>query len=164
MKDFQELETLLAAKMPIVAIESHEEGNILKMLERFATLNDRTLWRWSVTEGLRRAVGGESAYNTIRIEDARPRVVLSASCGIEGQKVLPYKPLLDHALELAGHAPAHCVILAREQAAAELTSGRDHDWAALEAHAEPVANRPGGRVAAHEAEHHRGVTSPAVDE
>ena len=74
----------------------------------------------------------------IRIDDARPRVVLSASCGIEGQKVLPYKPLLDHALELAGHAPAHCVILAREQAAAELTSGRDHDWAALEAHAEPV--------------------------
>jgi len=70
VKDFQELETLLAAKMPIVAIESHEEGNILKMMERFATLNERTLWRWSVTEGLRRAVGGESAYNTIRIEDA----------------------------------------------------------------------------------------------
>ena len=52
----------------------------------------------------------------IRIDDARPTVVLSASCGIEGQKVIPYKPLLDHALELATHAPEHCVILARDQA------------------------------------------------
>ncbi len=74
----------------------------------------------------------------IRIDDAQPKVVLSASCGIEGQKVLPYKPLLDHALELAGHAPEHCVILAREQAPAALTPGLDHDWATLEAAAEPV--------------------------
>jgi ATP-dependent 26S proteasome regulatory subunit len=70
MRDVKELEGLLAAKMPIVAIESHEEAKVLQMLERFAALNDRTLWRWSVTEGLRRANGAESAYNTQRIEEA----------------------------------------------------------------------------------------------
>ena len=78
----------------------------------------------------------------IRIDDARPRVVLSASCGIEGQKVLPYKPLLDRALELADHTPEHCVILAREQAEAALTPGRDHDWITLEDAAAPVEAVP----------------------
>ena len=53
MKDIQALEGLLAARMPIVAVESHEEAKVLRMIERFAALNDRTLWRWSVTEGLR---------------------------------------------------------------------------------------------------------------
>ena len=70
MKDIRELEALLAAKMPIVAIESSEEAKILQMAERFAALNERALWRWSVTEGLRRVNGLESAYNTTRIEDA----------------------------------------------------------------------------------------------
>ena len=73
-----------------------------------------------------------------RIEDARPVVVLSASCGIEGGKVLPYKPLLDEALELSSYAPAHCVVLARPQADATLIDGRDHDWAQLVAAAQPV--------------------------
>ena len=54
MSDVKELEGLMAAKMPIVAIESHEEAKVLQMAERFAALNGRTLWRWSVTEGLRR--------------------------------------------------------------------------------------------------------------
>ncbi len=63
-----------------------------------------------------------------RINDAQPKVIVSASCGIEGQKVIPYKPLLDHAIELASHKPAHTVILARPQVAAELLSGRDVDW------------------------------------
>ena len=64
MKDIQALEGLLAAKMPIVAVESHEESKVQRMIERFAALNDRTLWQWSVTEGLRRANGLEGAYNT----------------------------------------------------------------------------------------------------
>ena len=70
MKDIKELEALLATKMPIVAIESHAEGKILEMFERFARLNERSLWRWSVTDGLRRVDGKDSAYNTARIEDA----------------------------------------------------------------------------------------------
>jgi ATP-dependent 26S proteasome regulatory subunit len=68
--DTEEFERLLASKTPIVAIESHEEANVQKMVERFATLNERTLWRWSVTEGLRRTNGGDNAFNTNKIEDA----------------------------------------------------------------------------------------------
>jgi SpoVK/Ycf46/Vps4 family AAA+-type ATPase len=70
VKDVKELEGLLSAKAPIVAIESHEESKVLQMMERFARLNERALWRWSVTDGLRRIDGNESAYHTSRIEDA----------------------------------------------------------------------------------------------
>lgn len=63
-----------------------------------------------------------------RINDAQPKVIVSASCGIETARVIPYKPLLDHAIELADHKPAHTVILQRPQVAAEMTAGRDVDW------------------------------------
>ena len=63
-----------------------------------------------------------------RIDDATPLVVLSASCGIEPSRVVPYKPLLDAALALASHQPRACVVLQRPQLAAELRAGRDHDW------------------------------------
>ena len=64
----------------------------------------------------------------VRIDDAQPVVVLTASCGIEGQRVVPYKPLLDAALALAAHAPSHCVVLQRDAHRCELTPGRDLDW------------------------------------
>ncbi|MCA6111144.1 propionyl-CoA synthetase [Bradyrhizobium cenepequi] len=63
-----------------------------------------------------------------RIDDAEPRVVLSASCGIEGSRVVEYKPLLDKAIELAKSKPEACVILQRSQARAKLILDRDHDW------------------------------------
>ena len=63
-----------------------------------------------------------------RIDDARPKVVLSASCGIEGARVVPYKPLLDEAIKLAQHKPDACLILQRPECEAALTPGRDHDW------------------------------------
>jgi propionyl-CoA synthetase len=63
-----------------------------------------------------------------RIDDARPRLVLSASCGIEVNRVVPYKPLLDGALALATHRVERCVILQRPQATAPLAAGRDLDW------------------------------------
>ncbi|WP_203889691.1 propionyl-CoA synthetase [Planobispora longispora] len=66
----------------------------------------------------------------VRIDDARPKVVVSASCGIEPSRVVPYKPMLDAALDLAAHRLERCVILQREQAVAELVPGRDVDWAA----------------------------------
>ena len=72
-----------------------------------------------------------------RIDDAKPVCIVSASCGIEGGKVLAYKPLLDKALELAKHRPAHCVILARPECAAERVPGRDVDWAGAAEKAEP---------------------------
>jgi propionyl-CoA synthetase len=63
-----------------------------------------------------------------RIDDAKPKIILSASCGIEGVRVIPYKPLLDEAIKLAKHKPATCLILQRPQCEAPLTAGRDHDW------------------------------------
>jgi propionyl-CoA synthetase len=72
-----------------------------------------------------------------RIDDAKPKVIVSASCGIEVNRVIPYKPLLDHAIELATHKPDHTIILARPQAKAELIAGRDLDWADAAAKAQP---------------------------
>ncbi|MCZ6887666.1 MAG: propionyl-CoA synthetase [Gammaproteobacteria bacterium] len=73
-----------------------------------------------------------------RIDDARPKVVLSASCGIEFQNVIAYKPLLDAAIELADRKPDHCVILQRDALQATLVDGRDLDWREWEASAEPT--------------------------
>jgi propionyl-CoA synthetase len=74
----------------------------------------------------------------VRIDDAQPTVVLTASCGIEVQRVVPYKPLLDQALALAAHQPAHCVVLQRDVLRCELTAPRDVDWRELAATASPV--------------------------
>lgn len=65
-----------------------------------------------------------------RINDAKPKLVLSASCGIEPSGVIPYKPLLDKALEHAVHQVEHCLILNRSQYQADLQEGRDLDWQA----------------------------------
>jgi len=74
----------------------------------------------------------------VRIDDAQPVVVLTASCGIEMQRIVPYEPLLDEALRLATHAPSHCVVLQREVHPCELTPGRDLDWRTAEQGAEAV--------------------------
>ncbi|WP_416140609.1 propionyl-CoA synthetase [Halomonas sp. HK25] len=73
----------------------------------------------------------------VRIEDATPKVVVAASCGVEVNKVLPYKGIIDSAIEQSSHKPDACVIFQREQYIAEL-GGRDHDWATLMAQAEPA--------------------------
>jgi len=78
----------------------------------------------------------------IRIDDARPKLILSASCGIEGKKVIKYKPLLDKAIQIASHKPEKCIIYQREQAQANLINGRDFDWAALVQDAEPAGCTP----------------------
>jgi propionyl-CoA synthetase len=66
-----------------------------------------------------------------RIDDAKPRVIVTASCGIEPGRVVAYKPLLDQAIALSAHKPEACVVLQRPQAEAALEAGRDHDWAGL---------------------------------
>src|SRR3954463_2201722 len=63
-----------------------------------------------------------------RIDDAKPKLILSASCGIEGARVVPYKPLLDQAIELARHKPDACMILQRPQGEAKMIEARAHDW------------------------------------
>jgi propionyl-CoA synthetase len=66
-----------------------------------------------------------------RIDDAKPKLVLSASCGLEPGRIVAYKPLLDEAIRLATHKPGVCLILQRPQQQAALLPGRDHDWAQL---------------------------------
>jgi propionyl-CoA synthetase len=75
-----------------------------------------------------------------RIDDAKPKAILSASCGIEGSRVVPYKPMLDAAINLAATKPEFVVILQRPQAKAEMKPGRDIDWS--EALGEPVDCSP----------------------
>ncbi|MEJ6783427.1 propionyl-CoA synthetase [Aminobacter sp. Piv2-1] len=64
-----------------------------------------------------------------RIDDATPKYIISASCGIEPGRVVAYKPLLDAAIELSGHKPDGCLILQRPQLACDLVAGRDVDYA-----------------------------------
>ena len=73
-----------------------------------------------------------------RIDDAAPKVVVSASCGIELTRVLEYKPILERAIELSDHKPQACVILQRPQAEAALVEGRDVDWVQAMTTAQPV--------------------------
>src|SRR5216684_5224115 len=70
-----------------------------------------------------------------RIDDAKPKVILSASCGLEPGRIVQYKPLLDEAIRLASVKPQACIILQRPQQSCELVAGRDHDWAELRAKA-----------------------------
>src|SRR5712671_2746841 len=83
--------------------------------------------------------GGFAAHElATRIDDATPRVILSASCGIETNRVIPYKPLLDAAIAEARAKPEACVILQRPMCQAELVRGRDHDWQEQEDAARPA--------------------------
>ena len=78
----------------------------------------------------------------IRIDDAKPKLIVSASCGIEGKKTIEYKPLLDKAIELSKHKPSHCIIFQREQAQAPLIPGRDVDWVDAMKKAKPAGCVP----------------------
>ncbi|WP_230531377.1 propionyl-CoA synthetase [Microvirga roseola] len=76
-----------------------------------------------------------------RIDDARPKLILSASCGIEGARVIPYKPLLDEAIALSATKPDSCLVFQRSQCEASLVEGRDRDWAAEAAKARSVGRK-----------------------
>jgi len=83
--------------------------------------------------------GGFAAHElATRIDDARPKVVVTASCGIETSRVIPYKPLLDAAIGEARAKPSACVVLQREMCRADLLPGRDRDWHELVAAARPA--------------------------
>jgi propionyl-CoA synthetase len=73
-----------------------------------------------------------------RIDDAAPRLMISASCGIEPGRVVEYKPLLDEGIRLASKKPERCIILQRPQAQAAMTAGRDLDWDEVVAKSKPV--------------------------
>lgn len=81
--------------------------------------------------------GFSSKELATRIEDAKPKVIVAGSCGIEPNRVVPYKPLVDQAIELCSHEPEHCVLLQREQGRGTLVAGRDLEWAQVMADARP---------------------------
>jgi propionyl-CoA synthetase len=76
-----------------------------------------------------------------RIDDARPKIVLTASCGLEPGRIVAYKPLLDGAIDLARHKPQACLVFQRPQCEAALQDGRDHDWARAIAAANALGKR-----------------------
>jgi propionyl-CoA synthetase len=82
--------------------------------------------------------GFAAAELATRISDARPKVIVSASCGIEVSRVIAYKPLLDRAIELADHKPDRCLVLQRPQEVAVLALGRDVEWDDAVSAARPV--------------------------
>lgn len=87
--------------------------------------------------------GGFAAHElAVRIDDAKPKALVTASCGIEVTKVIEYKPLVDTAIEQARHKPDCCILFQRPQVTAGMLSGRDYDWSELMASAKPVAPVP----------------------
>src|SRR3979409_756869 len=79
--------------------------------------------------------GCEGKDLATRIEDAKPKLIFSASCGLEPGRIVQYKPLLDEAIRLSSVQPETCIILQRPQHGCDLTAGRDHDWAGLRSNA-----------------------------
>ncbi len=83
--------------------------------------------------------GGFAANElAVRIDDAKPKAVMAASCGIEGSRIIAYKPLLDGAIDLARHKPDFTLLLQRPQSEASMVEGRDVDWADAAAAADPA--------------------------
>ena len=83
--------------------------------------------------------GGFAANElAVRIDDAKPKAIIAASCGLEPGRVVHYKPLLDGAIDLAEHKPDFCVIFQREQEVAELIEGRDFNWHGFQYGVEPA--------------------------
>ena len=74
----------------------------------------------------------------VRIDDVRPTVIVSASCGIEPTRVVEYKPMLDAAIAAVEHPPTHCVVVQRDRHRCDLIEGRDVEWADVMASAQPV--------------------------
>ncbi|MFY0618308.1 propionate-CoA ligase PrpE [Shimia sp.] len=83
--------------------------------------------------------GGFAANElAVRIDDAKPKAIIAASCGLEPGRVVHYKPLLDGAIDLSTHKPDFCVILQREQEVAQLIEGRDYNWHGFQYGVEPA--------------------------
>ncbi|MCR8723007.1 propionyl-CoA synthetase [Frigidibacter sp. ROC022] len=87
--------------------------------------------------------GGFAAHElAVRIDDCTPKAIIAASCGLEPDRVVHYKPLVDEAIEQSTHKPDFCVIFQREQEVAKLIPGRDLDWHGFQAGVEPASCEP----------------------
>jgi len=89
--------------------------------------------------------GGFAAHElAVRINDAKPKAIISASCGIEPGRVIAYKPLIDDAIAQSDHKPEFTVVLQREQAIAEMKDGYDFDWHGFQTGTSPAPCTPVG--------------------
>lgn len=87
--------------------------------------------------------GGFAANElSVRIDDCQPKAVIAASCGLEPGRIVPYKPLLDQAIDMASHKPDFCVIFQREQQVCQLIEGRDVAWHSFQYGVEPAECEP----------------------
>ena len=83
--------------------------------------------------------GGFAAHElAVRIDDAKPRAIIAASCGLEPGRVVPYKPLMDRAIDEAAHKPDFTIVFQRPECAADMVAGRDLDWRQAVADAHPA--------------------------
>ena len=140
-------------KYAITYFELHEKVSTLAgaLLEKGISKGDRVIiYMPMVPEGLismlacarigaiHSVVFGGFASNelAVRIDDAKPKAILAASCGIEPNRIVEYKPLIDAAINVANHKPETVVILQRPQCTAELIDGRDYDWIEFQKSAE----------------------------
>lgn len=86
--------------------------------------------------------GFASSELASRIDDCKPSLIISASCGIEPSGLVAYKPLLDKAIELCEHKPKHAIVLQRQQLLADMVPGRDLDWSEVEQSGQAIACTP----------------------
>jgi propionyl-CoA synthetase len=86
--------------------------------------------------------GFAAAELAVRIDDCTPKAIIAASCGVEPNRIVAYKPLLDRAIELSSHKPDFCIIFQREQQRAKMIDGRDFDWDAVQQGVTPAACLP----------------------
>ncbi|TNH41062.1 propionyl-CoA synthetase [Paracoccus haeundaensis] len=83
--------------------------------------------------------GGFAAHElAVRIDDAKPRAIIAASCGLEPGRVVPYKPLMDRAIDEAAHKPDFTIVFQRPECTADMVAGRDLDWRQAVADAQPA--------------------------
>lgn len=83
--------------------------------------------------------GGFAAHElAVRIDDAKPRAIIAASCGLEPGRVVPYKPLMDRAIDEATHKPDFTIVFQRPECTADMVAGRDLDWRQAVADAHPA--------------------------
>ncbi|MDE9450969.1 propionyl-CoA synthetase [Aliiroseovarius sp. Z3] len=137
---YAELQTRVAALAGALKAKGIEKGD--RVIIYMPMVPEALMAMLAVTRigAVHSVVFGGFASNelAVRIDDAKPKAIIAASCGIEPGRVIAYKPLLDGAIDIADHKPDFTVILQREEAIADLTSGRDFDWAELEASAKPA--------------------------
>ncbi len=137
---FAELQTRVAALAGALRAQGIEKGDRVIIYMPMVPEAIAAMLACARLGAIHSVVFGGFASNelAVRIDDAQPKAILAGSCGIEPSRTVPYKPLLDGAIEQARHKPTFCVVLQREALRAELTPGRDHDWHEFTQGAEPA--------------------------